>query len=165
MTGERRHRSPRPEPSRGSNPHDPGGAFADGLYVDSQPPAQRPPKGLGPAGRDLWRKVQASFELDGHEVPGLLLACRQLADVARLEELLERDGLVSTGSSGQPRLSQVVAELRQSRLAASKLLDALGLPLDDTGATASPAAKRARRAAESRWAGHVPVRERLRNAT
>lgn len=122
--------------------------------------AERPPKGLDPAGRDLWRKVQGSFDLDAHEIPGLLLACRQLDDVARLEALLDRDGLVAIGSSGQPRLSQVVAELRQSRLAASRLLDALGLPLDDTGAVASPAAKRARRAAESRWAGHVPVRDR-----
>ena len=125
---------------------------------------QRLPKGLGSSGRDLWRKVTVSFELDDHELPGLVLACRQLDDVHRLEELLEADGLVSAGSTGQPRLSQVVAELRQSRLAASKLLDALGLPLDD-GVAASPAAKRARRAAESRWAGHVSVRERLRNAT
>lgn len=137
--------------------------------------AERPPKGLGPVGRDLYRKVCTSFELDDYELPGLLLACRQLDDVARLEELLERDGLVATGSNGQPRLSQVVAELRQSRLAASKLLDALGLPLDDTGVAASPATKRARRAAQSRWAGHVPassghvpassIRERLRDAT
>jgi len=129
--------------------------------------ADRPPKGLGPAGRDLWRKVQASFEFDAHEIPGLLLAARQLDDVARLEELLEADGLVSTGSTGQPRLSQVVAELRQSRLAASKLLDAIGLPVDDSrvaATPATPATKRARRAAESRWAGHVSVRERLRNA-
>ena len=130
---------------------------------------QRPPKGLGAVGGDLYRKVCTTFELDDHELPGLLLACRQLDDVAKLEELLERDGLVATGSTGQPRLSQVVAELRQSRLAASKLLDAVGLPLDEGGAAASPATKRARRAAQSRWAAHVPassVRERLRsNAT
>ena len=127
--------------------------------------ADRPPKGLGPAGRDLHRKVCTSFEMDDHELPGLLLACKQLDDVHRLEELLERDGMMSTGSTGQQRLSQVVAELRQSRLAASKLLDALALPLDDSGVAASPATKRARRAAEARWAGHVPARERLRNAT
>lgn len=126
---------------------------------------ERLPKGLGPAGRDLWRKVQASFELDSHELPGLLLACRQLDDVTRLEALLERDGIVSVGSTGQLRLSQVVAELRQSRLAASKLLDALALPVDDTGVAATPAAKRARRAAQSRWAGHVPTRDRAGGAS
>jgi len=127
--------------------------------------AERPPKGFGPAGRDLWRKVTSAFELDGHELPGLELAASQIDDVHRLEELLERDGMISTGSTGQQRLSQVVAELRQSRLAASQLLDALALPLDDSGVAASPATKRARRAAEARWAGHVPARERLRNAT
>lgn len=114
----------------------------------------RPPKGLGAAGRGLWREVTDAFELDRHELPGLRLACKQLDDVTRLEELLDRDGLVSTGSTGQPRLSQVVAELRQSRLAAARLLDALALPLDDIGTAATPAAKRAKRAAQSRWAAH-----------
>nr|MDQ3325837.1 hypothetical protein [Actinomycetota bacterium] len=62
-------------------------------------------------------------------------------DVHRLEQLLEADGLVATGSTGQPRLSQVVAELRQARLAASRLMDALALPLDDDGTAATPASK------------------------
>ncbi len=122
--------------------------------------ARRPPKGLDAAGRDLWRKVQTAFELDPHEVPGLLLACRQLDDVARLEALLDQDGLVTVGSTGQPRLSQIVAELRQSRLAASRLLEAVALPVEDAGTVATPAAKRAQRAAQSRWAGHVPMRDR-----
>lgn len=113
------------------------------------PPA---PRGLGRAGRDLWRRVMVAFDLDDHEVPGLLLAARQLDDVARLEALLDRDGLVVAGSNGQPRLSAVVTELRQSRLAAARLVDALALPVDESGST-TPAVKRARRAAESRWAG------------
>ena len=89
-------------------------------------------------------------------MPGLLLAARQLDDVARLEQLLDTDGLVTTGSAGQPRLSAVVTELRQARLAAARLLDALALPVDDSGSS-TPAVKRARRAAESRWAGHIPA--------
>lgn len=122
----------------------------------STEPVRRPPRGLGPAGRDLWRKVLATFALDDHEEPALMLACRQLDDVARLEALLESDGLVVTGSTGQPRLSQVVTELRQARLAASRLLEQLALPVDDSGSS-TPAVKRARRAAESRWAGHIPA--------
>ncbi len=116
-----------------------------------------PPRDLGPAGRDLWRRVNRAFELDAHELPGLVLAARQLDDVARLEALLDRDGLIVTGSAGQPRLSSVVTELRQSRLAAARLLDALALPVDESG-SATPAVKRARRAAESRWAGHTSTR-------
>jgi hypothetical protein len=100
--------------------------------------------------------VQASFQLDPHKMPGLLLACRQLDDVARLEALLDRDGLVVACSNGQPRLSAVVTELRQARLAAARLLDALALPVDESGATA-PAVKRARRVTESRWAGNAPA--------
>lgn len=126
--------------------------------------AERAPKNLGHAGRDLWRMVTGALTLDPHEQPGLVLACRQLDDVARLEDLLDRDGLVVTGSTGQPRLSAVVAELRQSRLAAAKLLDALALPVDDETGSATPAAKRARRAAESRWARKAATREALTDA-
>ncbi len=115
-----------------------------------------PPRDFGPAGRDLWRRVVGAFELDDHELPALLLAARQLDDVARLEELLERDGLIVHGSAGQPRLSAVVGELRQSRLAASRLLDGLALPVEgEEPSTATPAARRARRAAQARWQGHV----------
>jgi len=116
-----------------------------------------PPRDLGAAGRDLWCRVHGAFELDPHELPGLLLAARQLDDVARLEQLLEVDGLVVTGSAGQPRLSAVVTELRQARLAAARLLDALALPVDGESGSSTPAVKRARRAAESRWAGHTPA--------
>lgn len=119
-----------------------------------------PPRDLGPAGRDLWRKVLATFELDDHELPALLLAAKQLDDVARLEALLVSDGLVVIGSAGQTRLSAVVTELRQARLAASRLLDALALPLDGADTAATPASKRAQRAAQARWRGHTPVRDR-----
>ncbi len=116
-----------------------------------------PPRTLGAAGRDLWRRVFDAFELDDHELPGLLLAARQLDDVARLEALLESDGVVTTGSAGQPRLSAVVTELRQARLAASRLLEQLALPIDDMSTAVTPASKRARHAAQARWAGHTPA--------
>ena len=66
---------------------------------------ERAPRGLGPAGRDLWRRVMTNFEFDPHEVPGLVLACRQLDDVANLERLVAAEGMVATGSTGQPRVS------------------------------------------------------------
>ncbi len=123
--------------------------------------APAPPRDLGRAGRDLWRRVTSAYEVESHEVPALLLAARQLDDVARLEELLDRDGLVVAGSSGQPRLSAVVAELRLSRLAAARLLDALGLPVEgEEPSTATTTARRARRAAAARWSGHINRGER-----
>ena len=117
-----------------------------------------PPRDLGAAGHDLWRRVFDAFDLDPHELPGLLLACRQLDDVHLLEQQLESDGVVTTGSAGQPRLSAVVTELRQARLAAARLLDALALPVDGESGSSTPAVKRARRAAESRWAGNASTR-------
>ncbi len=120
-----------------------------------------PPRGLGAAGRHLWRCITAGFEFDEHELVALLLAARQLDDVARLEELLDRDGLVVPGSAGQPRINGVVSELRMSRLAAAKLLAGLGLPVEgEEPSTATPAARRARRAAQARWAGHVRPADR-----
>ncbi len=119
-----------------------------------------PPRGLGAAGRHLWRCITAGFEFDEHELVALLLAARQLDDVARLEELLDRDGLVVPGSAGQPRINGVVSELRLSRLAAARLLAGLALPGEEEGTAATPAARRARRAAQARWAGHVRPADR-----
>jgi hypothetical protein len=39
-----------------------------------------------------------------------------------------RSGVVASGSRGQPRLAQTVVELRQARLALSRLLGELSLP-------------------------------------
>lgn len=112
----------------------------------------RAPVGLGAAGRRLWRAVTSDYELQPWELDSLTLACRQLDDVASLEALLAEQGLVVPGSKGQPRLSAVVSELRQARLAAARLLAEVGLPLDDEGRPATPAARRAQRAAQARWA-------------
>jgi hypothetical protein len=71
--------------------------------------------------------------------------------VARLEGLLT-DSLTVTGSAGQSRLSPAVAELRQHRLALSKLLIDLALPAEAVADLAkSPASGRASKAATVRW--------------
>ena len=41
---------------------------------------------------------------------------------------MARSGVVASGSRGQPRLAQTVVELRQARLALSRLLGELSLP-------------------------------------
>lgn len=112
------------------------------------------PKGLQAAGRALWGAIVGdlppNWELDERELAVLALACRQADDIARLEAVLERDGVVVPGSTGQPRLSAVLGELRQSRLACSKLLGDLNLP-DEDGKSSSMSSQRAARAAHSRW--------------
>ena len=116
------------------------------------------PDDLGPAGRSLWAAVLDDYDLSATEHQLLLAACRQADDIAELEQLLDRDGLIVEGASGQPRLTQVVPELRQARLALGKLVDGLRLPIDaDEGL--SPASRRAKAAADVRW-----NRERQRRA-
>lgn len=72
--------------------------------------------------------------------------------VSRLEALLA-DALMVTGSMGQSRLSPAVAELRQHRLALSKLLMDLALPAETVAEPARPSAatKQASHAATARW--------------
>jgi hypothetical protein len=97
------------------------------------------PHDLGDAGAALWAAVQGTYTLTEYEAVLLASACRHADLIARLELLLA-DGLVSVGSAGQPRLSAAVGELRQSRLALSRLLTDLALPVDDTGADGRPRA-------------------------
>ncbi len=107
------------------------------------------PDDLGPAGRALWAAVCDDFELSASERHLLLSACRQADDIALLEAALVESGPIVAGASGQPRLSMVVAELRQGRLALAKLVQALALPMDEPDL--SPVSQRARAAANSRW--------------
>jgi hypothetical protein len=120
----------------------------------------RPPRGLGAAGRALWRRLTVEFDFDARELLVLEAAARQADDVALLEALLADEGPVTVGSKGQPRLSAVVMEVRQGRLALLKLLDGLRIPGEDEEAGRSAASERASRAATSRWGRRDRQRER-----
>lgn len=138
----------------------PSGRFL-AVSVMSRP---RQPAGLGPAGKGLWRSLVDVYLLDPREVAQLSAACRQADDVALLEAELANDGVIVTGSKGQPRLSGVVAELRQGRLAVSRLLGDLALPdLDQKPMTARSA--RAKKAADFRWTRVRSLGERRGEAT
>ena len=120
--------------------------------------APEPPAGLATAGKALWRRILKRYDLDRYELEILTLACRQVDDVARLEQLIAK-GLIVTGSKGQPRLSAAVTEVRQSRLAVARLLGQIAIPVgfDDDGPEERPvssaASERGRRAARARWSG------------
>lgn len=118
------------------------------------------PEGLAKAGKALWSAVNDRFELEPHHALALASACRCADMIDRLEALLA-DDLTTTGSTGQPRLSPAVAELRQHRLALSKLLTDLALPAEDTAEVApqSATSRKASKAASVRW-----NRERLKDA-
>ena len=82
----------------------------------------RAPRGLAPAGRALWGSVMAVYtDFSPAEIELLVQACRQADLVSRLQD--EVDALPSLESA--PKL---VAELRASRLALTRVIAALRLP-------------------------------------
>lgn len=110
----------------------------------------RVPSGVGTVGRALWRRLVAVYDFEEHELAVLEVACRQLDDVAALEAVIARDGMVVAGSQGQPRLNAAVAEVRQGRLALGKLLGLLALP-DEAERPLTAASRTAQKAANARW--------------
>ncbi len=112
------------------------------------------PKGLGNRGKALWRSVVATlsdgWELDERGLEILALAAHQADDVAKLETLIKKRGLMVKGSTGQPVLNPAIAEARQGRLAVNRLIGQLALP-DEEEEPRSSASKRAQKAARTRW--------------
>jgi P27 family predicted phage terminase small subunit len=96
------------------------------------PPAKPPPapRGLGPAGRRLWRLAwrEAHWLVEGDRVL-LEVACRRLDEIERLEAILARDGDIVAGSKGQP-VPHPATRIR------STALDVLRGALNDLGLSA-----------------------------
>jgi hypothetical protein len=78
------------------------------------------PRGLKPAGRQLWDSVLGEFELEEYE-RSLLLQCCQTADiVADLQATIETLGVDCAGRE--------LMEIRQQRLTYARLIVAMRLP-------------------------------------
>jgi P27 family predicted phage terminase small subunit len=126
-------------------------------FFDVASARPRLPAGLGNAGKALWRTivsdVPADAELDARELVLLEQACRAADHESALQAVVKRDGVTAKGSTGQKIVHPALVEARQQRLVILRLLSAIGLD-DDTAAAAatSPASRRARRAADARWA-------------
>ena len=89
----------------------------------------------------------------------LLAACKQRDDIVKLEAVVERDGVTTTGSTGQVVTHPAVAECRQGRLALGRLLGLLKLPEEEEQAQ-GPASKRSQKAAQARWNREATMAER-----
>jgi len=88
----------------------------------------RPPKGLGPAGRKLWKSICRDYELRPDELTVLESACREADLIQRLEEALKDAPLVVKGSMGQEVASPLVTEIRLHRSTQASLLKQLKIP-------------------------------------
>lgn len=116
----------------------------------------RQPTGLANAGKKLWRQMRDALPegwvFDERELAILERACRQADDLALLEAAIRREGVTATGSQGQRVLSPLVPEARQARLSISRLLGELALPVESEAKPLTAAGRRAKRAADARWA-------------
>ena len=124
--------------------------------------AKAVPQGLDEAGSGLWEAILSdlpeNWELDQRESALLLAACRQLDDVARLEAVIEREGVTAVGSTGQPTVHPAVVEARQGRTTVARLLGQIELP-DAEENPQTAAGLRAKRAAQIRWAAQERKKE------
>lgn len=121
--------------------------------MTENPSKPRVPRGLGSAGKDLWRSllgdVAPGFALDQREMHLLEEACRSADHLADLEAVLAAEGVMATGSAGQVTAHPALIEARQQRVVLVRLLTQI-----DFGAESgeeSLATRRASHAAQSRW--------------
>jgi P27 family predicted phage terminase small subunit len=116
-----------------------------------------PPKTLGAAGKRLWKSIAADIEpgwrLDARELHLLERACRIEDEVRELERVVDQDGLVTTGSRGQPAVHPALTEARQLRIVQQRLLGGIELCNPRHG-SATANGSRAARAANARWANY-----------
>jgi hypothetical protein len=127
----------------------------------STPRKATPPRDLGVAGRDLFRRLTDRWKFEPWEVPGLLRVCRAVDREARLEAIIREQGDVVPGAQGLDRMNPALAELRQVQLSIVRLVEALALP-GDTNATkprTSSTSRRASIAANARWGRVHEMRE------
>jgi P27 family predicted phage terminase small subunit len=116
--------------------------------------ALKPPSGLQSAGQRLWKSIMADvgpgWRLDARDLHLLERACRIDDELRQLEQILDDQGLTTTGSRGQQTIHPCLAEARQLRQVQQRLLGAIELCDPATGSSASSSVH-ASRAAQRRW--------------
>lgn len=128
----------------------------------------KPPRGLGNAGKALWKQIISDLpttadgwraSLDEREQALLFAACRQLDDITRLETEIKKSGAMATGSQGQAVVNPAVIEARQGRTVLARLLGQIEIP-DEDGKPTSNASQVGRKAAKARWDKQRRIKER-----
>lgn len=97
--------------------------------------------------------ADANPTMEKAKLSALYSACDLLSEADKMQERVDADGLVVTGSQGQPVAHPLVAEIRQYRRAALETLKALAV--DGRGGSSSAGAALANKRWSSRPAGNV----------
>jgi hypothetical protein len=108
------------------------------------------PKGLGSAGRSLWRAVLSVYLLNPAELVLLGRACRVADTLDRLDEALKAAEVVTEGSQGQVRAHPLLSASAEQAKILDMLLRSLALPLDGETAGKIRSPQQAQ-AARTRW--------------
>ena len=109
--------------------------------------AQRPPVGLGTAGKRLWRAVQEDYELDVHEALLLREACRTVDVLDRLHAEAAGSPVTVENFRGDMVAHPAITEARQQALVFTRLVASLRLPSGDEGDMVRPQRRGAPRGA------------------
>jgi hypothetical protein len=85
------------------------------------------PEGLGEAGRRTWASVADHWALEDHEAETLEQAARTSDLIAALEAEIMVHGVATRTAGGEVKCNPLVIEIRQSRLAVSRMVASLRL--------------------------------------
>lgn len=120
-------------------------------HDDDEAPAA--PDGLGPRGIEFWDALQSENVFDAASTARLHEACRVLDRLEDLSDVIADEGVMSTGSTGQPVVHPAVAEARQLAGVLDRLIDSLALPPTEEEAAENERWKtqRAKAGAAARW--------------
>jgi hypothetical protein len=104
---------------------------ADEAEKHDAPAPVAPPDDLGAAGLAAWQAVAAAFQVEAHTAPVLEAAARELDLAEAAAAAVAQAGLWVADRYGKPAPHPGIAVARQSRLAAARLLRALGVLEDE----------------------------------
>lgn len=90
------------------------------------------PHGIAGPGRELWDELNSALEFHAAEQALVVELCRSVTLADLLSRELEALGLVVDGQRG-PRVSPLVAELRNQRLTIARLVASLRIPDPEVG--------------------------------
>jgi phage terminase small subunit len=109
------------------------------------------PKGLGGAGKRLWRQVVDEFELNPVEMTLLGQACPLVDQLERLNAQVVAEELVTTGSMGQPAANPLLDAIRKHTDTLNRLFVAMRVPTQGEAEGRAAASLLGQRAAQARW--------------
>ena len=107
------------------------------------------PDGLKDRGVSLWKAYTSKYEFRPDELLWLETACRASDRIGIMDSELSALGYMSEGSTGQPVVNPLVAEIRATEAHRDNALKRLGLP-EEGGVAVELNQNRA--AGKSRWA-------------